>query len=225
MWRNKSLKIQCRLDFFFISKALNDNVNSCNIDNVPESDHSAITLHIKSENLSRPRGPGFWKFNNPLLEDSEYVDKLRGLLPLFKNKYSKVQNLSLKWDLIKMEIRGFTLKFSKIKTKKRNNEEIILQNKANDLLKQTERNPNDEKLFSELYATNLRLKSLMRQKTKGAILRSKARWQEQGEHNTRYFLNLEKRNHCRKTVTKLKINENEYTFNQFEILQEEKNFY
>ena len=65
----------------------------------------------------------------------------------------------------------------------------------------------------------------MRQKTRGANLRSKARWQEQGEHNTRYFLNLEKRNHCRKTVTKLKINENEYTFNQFEILQEEKKFY
>ena len=65
----------------------------------------------------------------------------------------------------------------------------------------------------------------MRQKTKGAILRSRARWQEQGEHNTKYFLNLEKRNHCRKNVTKLKINDNEYTSNQFEILSEERKFY
>ena len=65
----------------------------------------------------------------------------------------------------------------------------------------------------------------MRQKTKGAIIRSRARWQEQGEHNTKYFLNLEKRNHCRKSVTKLKINDNEYTSNQFESLSKEKKFY
>ena len=81
-------------------------------------------------------------------------------------------------------------------------------------------------LLKELYATNLRLRALIRQKTRGAILRSRARWQEQGEHNTKYFLNLEKRNHCRKNVTKLKINDhNESTSNQFEILNEERKFY
>ena len=124
-----------------------------------------------------------------------------------------------------MEIRGFTIKFSKIKAKRRRKEEHILQNKANRLLEQTENNHSDKKLLNELYATNLRLRALMRQKTKGAILRSRARWQEQGEHNTKYFLNLEKRNHCRKSITKLKINDNEYTSNQFEILREEKKFY
>ena len=76
---------------------------------------------------------------------------------------------------------------------------------------QTENNPSDKRLLNELYATNLRLRALMLQKTKGAILRSRARWQEQGEHNRKYFLNLEKRNHCRKSITKLKINDNEYT--------------
>ena len=65
----------------------------------------------------------------------------------------------------------------------------------------------------------------MRQKTKGAIIRSKARWQEKGERNTRYFLNLEKRNHLRKTVTKLKVGDDKYTTDQFEILEEEKTFY
>ena len=74
-----------------------------------------------------------------------------------------------------MEIRGFTIKFSKIKAKRRRNEESILQNKANQLLEQTEKNSSDKKLLNELYATILRLRALMRQKTKGAILRSKAR--------------------------------------------------
>ena len=74
-----------------------------------------------------------------------------------------------------MEIRGFTIKFSKIKAKRRRQEEHILQNKANRLLEQTENNPSDKRLLNELNATNLRLRALIRQKTKGAILRSRAR--------------------------------------------------
>ena len=81
-WRNKSRKIQFRLNFFLISKDLSSEVQSCSKVNSPESDHSAITLHLKSENLMQPKGPGFWKFNNCLLEDGEYVDKLREEIPL-----------------------------------------------------------------------------------------------------------------------------------------------
>ena len=40
----------------------------------------------------------------------------------------------------------------------------------------------------------------MQYKTKGAILRSKVRWYEDGERNTRYFYNLEKRNYEKKTI-------------------------
>ena len=62
-------------------------------------------------------------------------------------------------------------------------------------------------------------------KTKGAILRSKERWHEQGERNTKYFYGLEKRHHDIKTVSKLKVGEHSYIEDQFEILQEEKKFY
>ena len=60
---------------------------------------------------------------------------------------------------------------------------------------------------------------------KGAILRSKVRWHEEGERNTKYFYSLEKRHHDIKTVSKLKVGENCYTEDQFEILEEEKKFY
>ena len=86
-----------------------------------------------------------------------------------------------------MEIRGFTMKYSKIKAKQRKNEELVLQDKANDLLQKSEKTPSDKQLLNELYTSKLRLQTIMRQKTKGTILRSKARWHEQGERNTRYF--------------------------------------
>ena len=61
-------------------------------------------------------------------------------------------------------------------------------------------------------------------KTKGEILRSKVRWHEEVEHNTKYFYSLEK-HHDIKTVSKFKVEENCYTEDQFEILEEEKRFY
>ena len=37
------------------------------------------------------------------------------------------------------------------------------------------------------------LEKIIEYKTKGAILRAKCRWYNEGEKNTKYFLNLEKR--------------------------------
>lgn len=41
---------------------------------------------------------------------------------------------------------------------------------------------------------------------KGAFIRSRAKWLEEGEKNTSYFLALEKRNVKRKSLTALNIN-------------------
>ena len=64
--RNKSLEIQCHLDFFLISKDLSNLAISCKTLNAPETNHSAIFLHLKSDELKQDKGPGFWKFNNSL---------------------------------------------------------------------------------------------------------------------------------------------------------------
>ena len=62
-------------------------------------------------------------------------------------------------------------------------------------------------------------------KTRGTILRSHARWHEQGEHNSKYLLNLELRNHSRKLVSRLKLHNGSVITNQFDILEEQSKFY
>ena len=42
-------------------------------------------------------------------------------------------------------------------------------------------------------------------KTEGITVRSRARWHDHGEKSTKYFLNLEKRNHMRKHFRKLSL--------------------
>ena len=56
------------------------------------------------------------------------------------------------------------------------------------------------------------------------MIQSKARWCEQGERSTRYFFNLEKRNHSNKYITKLRV-ENGTLTSSDEILNEEHRYY
>ena len=107
-----------------------------------------------------------------------------------------------------MEIRGFTIKYSKRKAKKYRDGEKLLHKKVNDLQVRAENNPHNRNIILELQrASWSRLKQIMLTKTKGAILRSKVRWHEEGERNTIYFYSLEKRHHDIKTVSKLKVRE------------------
>ena len=46
------------------------------------------------------------------------MNKLRENIYEYREKYTNVEDLELKWDFIKMEIRGFTIKYCKIKMKK-----------------------------------------------------------------------------------------------------------
>ena len=124
-----------------------------------------------------------------------------------------------------MEIRGFPVKYTKIKARERRDEEKFLQNRINDLIAKTEKNKNNKKIIYELNSTKARLNKIIAYKTRGTILRSRARWHEQGERNTKYFYSLEKRNYSRKVVTKLKLNDGSYTTNESDILEEQKTFY
>ena len=63
---------------------------------------------------------------------------------------------------------------------KREFEEVILQNKPNELLQKSAKKPSDKQLLNGLYTTKSHLETVMRPKTKGNIIRSKARWREQG---------------------------------------------
>ena len=145
-WRNKSLKIQSRLDYFLISKEVCALTKKCEILWAPESDHSAVSIHLQSEVSAQKKGPGFWKFNTSLLKDETYIAALRENLQRFKAKYVDLPDLGLKWDLIKMEMRGFTVQYSKRKTKMLRDKEISLQKKVNLLQAQAEENPHNKNI-------------------------------------------------------------------------------
>ena len=60
-----------RLDFFLVSNSLFPFISGATIEPGILSDHSFTTLTVDFRHFNR--GRGFWKFNNSLLKDPEYV--------------------------------------------------------------------------------------------------------------------------------------------------------
>ena len=84
-----------------------------------------IQIKITLQNEQK-RGPGFWKFNTSLLRDEVYIDVIRNLIENLKTDYTDVEDSALKWDLIKCDIRQFTIDYSKTQSKIRRQAEIEL---------------------------------------------------------------------------------------------------
>ena len=120
------MKIQCRLDHLFVSNQPSVRIYDSKVIPNIYSDHSAVVLSISFSEQEPPRGPGFWKFNNSLLSDTKYVELLNFLIPEFAKKHQETEDKGLFWEMIKMEIRAFTVKFSKKKAKSKRDEEYAL---------------------------------------------------------------------------------------------------
>ena len=75
---------------------------------------------------------------------------------------------------------------------------------------------NDALIYNELNRVKLELNTILLDEAQGSIVRSRARWIEEGEKSTSYFFNLEKQNAIKKNIRKLIHNNKEVT-NQVEI--------
>ena len=67
-----------RLDMFFTSKHLTNQIRYANIETGYRTDHCAVSVTLASYN--QERGPGLWKFNDSLLEDENYSKLIKTVI-------------------------------------------------------------------------------------------------------------------------------------------------
>ena len=82
---SKALKMRSRIDFFLVAKNLTKYVQKVDIQSSIAPDHKTVFLSLHWTKVV-PRGPGFWKFNNALLEDNNYVEQMRQRYSGFREK-------------------------------------------------------------------------------------------------------------------------------------------
>ena len=188
-----------------------------------------ITLRLSLH--SNPRGPGFWKLNTSFLTELEYVNQIKTTIQETYEEYKNdvSVNPSLLWEMIKLKVREKSLRYSKIKTKQTKQSEIYVEQTIARLQKELDNRNTDDTLSShleeQLNESRLELEKIIEFRTKGAILRSKTRWYNEGEKNTKYFLNLEKRHYKQGTISQIKLNDRDFVTSDEKILTECVSFY
>ena len=130
-YESKALKLCSRIDFFLLPQHQISWVEQIEtvVSNAP--DHKAVKLKLNSPN--NKRGPGLWKFNNSLLDDESYATLIRENYFLISEKYSGLEDKRLKWELVKMELRGLTIPYAKTKAKNIRRKEREIQKRLSDL--------------------------------------------------------------------------------------------
>lgn len=235
-WRKFNSVKQSRLDYFLISEAFENDVcavrtNACHL-----SDHSLISLDFKTEQIKRDRP--FWKFNLSMLRDREYISGIKTVIKEVKQQYAlPVYNLDkiecvpneelqllindqLFFEVLLLEIRGQTIAYatSKKNEQKEREKKLIID------IDVLEKNVDDENL-QELEMLKAELRAIREKKAEGMMIRSKVRWLNEGERNSKYFCNLENRNFVNKAVSFLDKGEDGIITDQKAILAEVQRFY
>ena len=205
------------------------------------TDHSAIMLKLKLN--QNEKGRSYWKFNNSLLRDSEYIKIVKKTIGEVLDTYKVIKNKEnephtentgiiytindqLLLEMILIAIWGETIKYSSRKKR----ESLKQENQLEEDIKKIEHDISENlenttpEIFITLNEKKNQLHEIRNHKLEGVMLRSRCRYEDLGEKPTAYFLNLEKRNFTNKVITKIIDDDKEYTSTE-EILNCQKRYY
>ena len=222
-WRQKSPIIQRRLDYWLISDLLQDDVAKVDIVTAIRTAHHAIILEINSLD-DQERDPSFWKFNNSLLDDVLFVQRLRENFPKWLDEINFCDDLRIKWDWMKYKIHEESISFSKLKDKDRRKRIQTIENRLKICEEKIAESPTHENL-ANLESAKAEYEKEYDYIVKGSIIRSRATWFEQGERNSKYFLKLENSNNKKSCIRKLIQTNGEETTAPSTIMNEIYSFY
>ena len=191
---SKTLNVKSRLDYFLITGSFSQHVKKVGSCPSIAPDHKTIYLDLALPQNTK-RGQGFWKFNNLLLNDEEYLFAIHQLIPRLHEKYFQLEDKSLVWELIKMEIRQNTISYAKRKARNMSLHEDELHKrmeKSDQIICNSNDLQNVEDTLKEYDSLKAEVNTIYEQKGKAAMFPSKCRWIEEGERPTKYFFQLGK---------------------------------
>ena len=116
----------------FFSDYLQDAVQTIEIIPSVQSDHSALKLNFCTVQ-NEARGRGYWKFNNSLIQDKEFVEAMKNAIPNFLESTSSFDDPMMKWKFVKYKCRDLSRKISIKKSRERELRSLELENRLAEL--------------------------------------------------------------------------------------------
>ena len=191
-WSNSDSSIKSRIDYLFVNKdfvyqkeKVETKIMITSEIGKRLSDHKAVIATFYKD--SRGRGPGYWKLNTEHLKSDDYIQGVNQVINdvIQECKQNKLNN-RITWDILKLKVKEYSIKYSKIKAYEKKDRIRFLEKN----LKHLSYAKNGDREGQKKIENELDI--LYTNKAKGAQIRARAQWVEEGERNTKYFTQLER---------------------------------
>ena len=211
-----------RIDYILASNDSKQSVKAASIICCPAPDHKAVTTEIYLN--PNKRGKGYWKLNNSLLKDELYKNKVIQEIRNTVLEYGQVLSKQDLLELIKVKVKETSIRHSSLRNQFQKSKISQIEQDIENINKKLVYT-NDQNLIDRRKKLQTELNELYKEKTEAAYIRSRAKWIEQGEKNTAFFLNLEKQHQNNNCITKLKDENGHIAQDDKSILSQIETFY
>ena len=208
-----------RIDYALVSGGLDQKVQVPQYLASIKTDHRAFYMVI--DTMESERGTGYWKLNVKTLYDVEYIQAInREIENCLASTVSK--NPIDRWEILKSRIKKASINY----TRNKSSEDKLIIGQLSEIINDYEcKLPLNQQDDMILEKTKEDFEEKMFERTKGIMFRSKVKWYEQGEKNTKYFYALEKTKYNAKTCYKVITDRGAEITSAHEILEEQRKFY
>jgi hypothetical protein len=110
-----------RLDRIYISQSMRDHKKGIEIHAAAFTDHMAVTIHLASNCPLQTHGRELWCMNLTMLQDTEYMKRVRELWTVWRTKQKYYPTITLWWErCVKRNLRMTNMRYGSEKKKDTN---------------------------------------------------------------------------------------------------------
>ena len=208
-----------RIDYALISSGMCDSVHNSFYMSGIKTDHSAFFIGFNF--TTNERGRSFWKLNTSVLSELAFVQTVNTEIAKSLEQNKSVNVLD-KWELLKSDVKKCARKYCQTRA----SEQSLAISQLAEYVTEMESKFDslDEKQHDLLENSKSELDELQCQKTTAAMFRSKSKWYMEGERNSKYFYNLERKRSAATVCDKV-FKGNVLVENQEDVLEVQREFY
>lgn len=150
-----------------------------------------------------PPGPGLWKLNTSILSEEEYCDLISAAWCSWRASIPRFPSLAKWWEEGKSLIKGLTIKYCCERSKARSSGRDLLVRLVDHLKVKVD--GSSSTFVGPYHSALAELAKLDLEAAKGAQVRSRIRWVEEGESSLAYFFRLEKKCGADRWISAIKL--------------------